>query len=83
VLHTRVDTQGLAADTRGRGATWLVGGAAWQLSVRVVRELLLGAELGFALPVSARPSFEVSARTVAQAAAVSGYGQLSAIFEVW
>jgi hypothetical protein len=35
------------------------------------------------LPVSARPSFEVSERAVAQAAAISGYGQLSAIFEVW
>jgi hypothetical protein len=83
VLHTRVDTQGLAADAAARGVTWLVAGAAWQLGMRVVRQWWLGAELGFALPISARPSFEVSERAVAQAAAISGYGQLSAIFEIW
>jgi hypothetical protein len=81
-LHTVARTRGLTGSESSAG-TWLAAGPALSVQLRLVRALLLAAEVGAWATLSPRPSFEVSGRAPAQAETLAGYARLGIAYEIW
>jgi hypothetical protein len=81
-LRTSADSTGLTG-RQTSSASWLAGGPALQLQLRVMRSVLLGIEIGAWAALTPRPSFEVAGNTVARAGTLAGYSRLGAAYELW
>ena len=70
-------------DGRSESAPWLNAGGLWRLLVELHPALQLSVELGVSAGLSARPSFAVSERSVAQVAPVAGHARIAYGLRLW